>query len=1329
MLLRLIYLILLLNFFKPLFCHCCFCFSEDDVCDLNLLALPSSSSSHFKVKVSPECSAFFWSGRNNGDVQAAACSTVQQNITNPLPKPQATVDETQPEEPGINYCVVEQTPNNSEKHSGFNEQKSCDAITNSTSFDQSTVNSDANVDSLGDLADFRCENLPTSKEASITLRPDGSIPEQLESEASCKIDAKSVSSHIYFTLQSDNCELNSEEVSSEIPVSQSIRYCEETCKVDSDGIHVSAHRVQPITFALECCTMNSEEALSDFVVLQPPNCTDLLQSQLSYHTCVTGSPYECREHRHSSPLKRRKRCHSYMTDSPLKCGKLPLREVDRVHQESAGYLEKCFFDGCKSHKRKRIKFSQAVSVLTNRSVLELFESDTSSDFEGFTEANEQVIKCDLSYDEVSEAELSIDSDIEWASTSTDSILESHSADAETAIFLENSMASIAPTITSVMKSCTLSEADMKMAHGSESPITHSSSNQNVLTVADLSNLESNSELHFPNNTFMNFTGVFNCIRKDIPASATENYYSRCTSQQEDILTCIDKDSSEVLIKPLSLNENYSSHSIMKDESGLNQFSADNKSGSVMAWNVKLNQVPTNEKLPLKLTNAKITTSRSWQPVVYLSKCANWERGCGRDKKEQVSVSDSHSALQDEFLTSRSSEVYSLVEASNGFRKLRRKLNFSHVSNEGQPSGLKEKTSQRKKGKCSGIMTTLPSENMSASPTCMSNTDAMCCKIEMPEITHVSDLIDLESNGEINVEEGLKEKKSLRKKGKCSAILKTVTSENMSASPMSNTDALFCNVEMPELTNVFDLVDLESNREINVEEVLGNDILGNDQKLCSKSSTADCLNRNSVGLHFSEITIKHDSNSTFSEAEHRNKVYSNSTTTSGNITTVKSDKTLIRNINVVEIPMHTSDFTKISDDVRNANAACNLKARELMKTDKNFQEASSDSNFVGKMHFKFCYDEIQNNKLWQPVIILDRSSVKPNFPFPCPSGVSTSGRSDAEHVAKMSCIPSGTSVKPLSSGHSIFVLADAVGSEVPVARNEVLSSDERRIIRSLVVLLNRCDSQLSDSRVDVSIQKMASTKAGLVEKQNLLDINNRDRCPANAISLTNHRKDVNVAVDFKGNKRHLQEDEVKDVGTLGCGQGASEKLTARICRSRTFENSNRLHNVGVNARKKLTDTDVNRRKTSGSNAVRNGCAEEPLEAVGRIGLPNSVLLRNSDVGIVSSDNTSNGESSDMNLESSEISDGQKCRCNIFSQLNRSLSRKYLDWSKPETYAGSLNSRLRWTSKTNSNECLDLFNKKACSSCTHRNRSFNPFLPRSKADWSKTSSVEEESDLND
>src|SRR6218665_2970665 len=1082
-----------------------------------------------------------------------------------------------------------------------------------------------------------------------------------------------------------------------------------------------------------------------------------------------------------------------MTDSPLKCGKLPLREVDRVHQESAGYLEKRFFDGCKSHKRKRIKFSQAVSVLTNRSVLELFESDTSSDFEGFTEANEQVIKCDLSYDEVSEAELSIDSDIEWASTSTDSILESHSADAETAIFLENSMASIAPTITSVMKSCTLSEADMKMAHGSESPITHSSSNQNVLTVADLSNLESNSELHFPNNTFMNFTGVFNCIRKDIPASATENYYSRCTSQQEDILTCIDKDSSEVLIKPLSLNENYSSHSIMKDESGLNQFSADNKSGSVMAWNVKLNQVPTSEKLPLTLTNAKITTSRSWQPVVYLSKCANWERGCGRDKKEQVSVSDSHSALQDEFLTSRSSEVYSLVEASNGFRKLRRKLNFSHVSNEGQPSGLKEKTSQRKKGKCSGIMTTLPSENMSASPTCMSNTDAMCCKIEMPEITHVSDLIDLESNGEINfeeglkekkslrkkrkcsailktvtsenmsaspmsntdalccnvempeimhvsdlidlesngeinVEEGLKEKKSLRKKRKCSAILKTVTSENMSASPMSNTDALFCNVEMPELTNVFDLVDLESNREINVEEVLGNDILGNDQKLCSKSSTVDCLNRNSVGLHFSEITIKHDSNSTFSEAEHRNKVYSNSTTTSGNITTVKSDKTLIRNINVVEIPMHTSDFTKISDDVRNANAACNLKARELMKTDKNFQEASSDSNFVGKMHFKFCYDEIQNNKLWQPVIILDRSSVKPNFPFPCPSGVSTSGRSDAEHVAKMSCVPSGTSVKPLSSGHSIFVLADAAGSEVPVARNEVLSSDERRIIRSLVVLLNRCDSQLSDSRVDVSIQKMASTKAGLVEKQNLLDINNRDRCPANAISLTNHRKDVNVAVDFKGNKRHLQEDEVKDVGTLGCGQGASEKLTARICRSRTFENSNRLHNVGVNARKKLTDTDVNRRKTSGSDAVRNGCAEEPLEAVGRIGLPNSVLLRNSDVGIVSSDNTSNGESSDMNLESSEISDGQKCRCNIFSQLNRSLSRKYLDWSKPETYAGSLNSRLRWTSKTNSNECLDLFNKKACSSCTHRNRSFNPFLPRSKADWSKTSSVEE-SDLND
>src|SRR6218665_3020045 len=135
-------------------------------------------------------------------------------------------------------------------------------------------------------------------------------------------------------------------------------------------------------------------------------------------------------------------------------------------------------------------------------------------------------------------------------------------------------------------------------------------------------------------------------------------------------------------------------------------------------------------------------------------------------------------------------------------------------------GLKEKKSLRKKRKCSAILKTVTSENMSASP--MSNTDALCCNVEMPEITHVSDLIDLESNGEINVEEGLKEKKSLRKKRKCSAILKTVTSENMCASPMSNTDALFCNVEMPELTNVFDLVDLESNREINVEEVLGND---------------------------------------------------------------------------------------------------------------------------------------------------------------------------------------------------------------------------------------------------------------------------------------------------------------------------------------------------------------------------------------------------------------------------------------------------------------------------------------------------------------------------
>lgn len=1266
---------MLVDFFQPLFCHNCFCFSQTDEHEVNILCQPSASlSSHFKIKGLPEwsnsCSAFFSGGSNNGEVHAA---TIQQSITNGVPKPQATVDETEPNEPGINHCAAEKTPNRHnplEQHSRFNEQKS-NNIRNSASFDRNTVNDERNIDNLADFGDYKCENLTTGK-ADNTLRPDNNIPGKLDSGASWKMNVESMSSHACAMQQSDNCELDSEEVSSEIPVIQSMRHAKETCKMDSGRIHVSAEPStgQPITFTPEGDAMNSGVALSEFPILQlqQPNHTDQLQSQLSCHTSVTGSSYKCRKRCHTcmtgTPLKCHKHHQSDMAGSSLKCQKLPLPKVVHFHQESLGSLEKCFFDGCKSQKRKRIKFSRAVSVLTNRSMLELFASDTSSNFEGFTEVNEQVVT-DLSYEEVSEAVLSIDSDFEWPSASSDFRLNSHStyAATRTSTFPENPVASIERIITSVTKGCSESEVNLKMAHYSETPMTHSKCSQNVLTIVDLSNLGSDSECFSSNNASLNFTGVFNRFRKDTPVSFTDSDGSLCRSQQEDILTYLDKDASELLVKSVSLNENCCSLSLMKDESGLNQLSVDNKSSSVIAVNAKLNQFPANVKLPLTLTNAKNTVPRSWQPVVSLRKCDDWERGCDGDEEEQMSVSGSHSAVQDELLTSRSSEVFSLVEASNGFHKLRRKLNFSHV-NDGQPSGLEEKTSSRKKAECSGIM-------------------------------------------------------------------KSVLSENLSASSMSSTDVLCCRVEMPEATNVVDLVGLESNGEVNVEEVLATDIPRDEQILCSESSTVEYFNRNSVASHISDMIGKHETCFAFNEGEHAQEISSNCTTASGNITAVKSNKTVSHNvISVGEIPMQTDDPVQISNEVRNAIVSCNLKARELMRTGQDFVEKGADSNVMGKTQLKFCYEKIRNNKMWQPVVMLDRSSVKRNILYPRQPNVSISGRSDAGHVAKMPSIFYGMiSSKPLSSFHSVFILADALGSETPFARDEEASSDKGKIShRRLVVLLNRCDSQLTDSCVDVSKQKMPPSKAGLLEKQNLLDIKSRDGCLVNMTSLINHRKHVTVAVDLNRNSNtsELRKCEVKDVGTLGCGHGASEKLTARICLSRTFENSNHLRNsFHLNAKKKLTNADVSLKNTCGTDAISD-CAEEPLEAARKISLQNAVLMRNSDVQIVSSDSNSYGQSYNMNSESSEISDGQKVKRSRYFQLNRSLSRKYLDWSKPETYESSNNSKLQWASKTNSNECRDLFKKNAGSSFPYRKRNFNHFLPRSKADWSKTSSPERKSD---
>lgn len=1238
---------------------------------MNLLCQPSTSlSSHFKIKAPSEwnnsCSAFFWGGNSNGEVQAA---TVQQSITNGVPKPQATADETEPKEPGINHFAAEKTSsrdNPLEEHSGFNAQKSCHDITNCASFDRNTVNIERNVDSLADLGDYRCENLTTGK-ANNTLRPDNNILRKLESEASCKMNAESISSHTHVVQQSDNCELDSEEVSSEIPVIQSTRHTTKTCRMNSESIHVPAEAPvgQPITFTPEGGTMNSGVALSEFPVVQQPSHIDQLrlQSQLSCHTSVTGSSYNCRKRCHTcmtgTPLKCHKHRQSDMAGSSLKCQKLPLPKVVHFHQESLGSSEKCFLDGCKSQKRKRIKFSRAVSVLTNRSMLELFASDTSSNFEGFSEVNEQVVT-DLSYDEVSEAVLSIDSNFEWPSTSSDSRLDSHSTYAETrssSIFPENPMASIERIISSVTKGCSEAEVNLKMAHYSETPVTHSKCAQNVLTIVDLSNLGSDSECFSPNNASLNFTGAFNRFRKDTPLSFTDSDGSLCTSQQEDILTYLDKGASDLLVKPVSLNENCSSLFPTKDESSLNQLSVDNKSSSVIAVNVKLNQFLANVKLPLTLTNAKNTMPRSWQPVVSLRKCDVWERGCDGDEEEQMSVSVSHSADQDELLTSRSSEVYSLVEASNGFHKLRRKLNFSHVNDEGQPSGLEEKKSSRKKAKCSGIM-------------------------------------------------------------------KSVPSENLTASSMSDTDVLCCRVEMPEATNVVDLVDLESNREVDIEEVLATDIPSDEQVLCSESSTVKYLDRNSVASHISDMIVKHETCSTFNEGEHVQEISSNCTAASGSITVVKSDKTISHNvINVGEIPMQTDDSVQISSDVRNAIVACNLKARELMRTDQDFDEKGADSNVMGKVQLKFCCDKIRNNKMWQPVVRLDKSSVKHNILYPRQPYVSTSGRSNAGHVAKMPSIKYGMiSSKPLSSFHSVFILADALGSEIPFARDVEVLSDKGKVSRSLVVLLSRCDSQLTDSCVDVSKQKIPPNKAGLLEKQNLLDIKSHNGYLVNMTSLINHRKDVIVAVDLNRNNNtsQLHECEVKDVGTLGCGRSAS----ARICRSRTFEDSNHMHSsINVNAKKRLTNADVSLKNILDTDAV-SGCAEEPREAVRKPSLQNSVLMRNSDVQIVSSDNNSIGQSYNMNSESSEISDGQKVKRSRYFQLNRSLSRKYLDWSKPETYESSINSKLQWTSKTNRSECLDLFKKKAGSSFPYRKRNFNHFLPRSKADWSKTSSPERE-----